>query len=848
MTRPARRGIAAAVVLAALGVAIAAVPAPPVLRANPAVRVIYAPGPGMTSSSITLANQTADPVTIASITRDPACDEEVTHVLALPATITGNGATSVAIQCAGTITAGLRRCRFHANAASGASLVDFEGVCEGGLLTGLTATPSAVDLGDVVVGSGASTTVMLANSAISEITSLSVHTTDLDGTFELGAPCNPDARECDAAIATTATGQSTPLTVWCRPKRSGPHSAELYVATSTGQYLSPPVTLACNGIPAATPVLALTGDPVRGGEVDVQSGSATPAPLRLRNAGAGSLQITNIQIFDGGNGAAADWSYIASGECSGSVPPLCELAPNEVLSLQLVFDPSGIGGRDATLVIEYFDTATRSRSIPLEGDGMGATLSLVGSTQPLEFGTVPLNITSDLSLQLQNQGNRSITAMLSLAPPGPPYSLTPGASLVVAPGMPASVVAACRPTSVGEATATIRAQGDGAVGSGTVDITARCEGTNTVLYTVPSSLILREVRRGDATISVPLQVVVSSGPALQIVSATLAQPTTKLGVSATFPSATPATVQIVVDPTTEGELDNELVITASNGATVRVPISGTVATAQYEQPLARSLGTFCVNQPTTGDTLAFRSTGTATLQLSAPEMELGPMSPFDIDVQSPAAYPVLLAPSNVASIEVTPRRQGAAGVQQDDVVWTTDVSGMETVRTTISARFVDDGGAVAPDALSFGPGTIHLEQDNAQKVTLQNCDTQTIVFADPNVPPPFRIDSANFPRQLAPNESATFAIGFHPTRVGIFDEILAIQSDQLDEPLTVRLTGEGARPQLPPDAGVEPPDPEAQSFYGCGGCSTRRPDSGLLVVIALGSVLRPRRRSHRSTR
>ena len=174
-------------------------------------------------------------------------------------------------------------------------------------------------------------------------------------------------------------------------------------------------------------------------------------------------------------------------------------------------------------------------------------------------------------------------------------------------------------------------------------------------------------------------------------------------------------------------------------------------------------------------------------------------------------------------------------------MWTTDVTNAETVRTTISARFVDDGGAVAPDALSFGPGTIHLEQDNAQKVTLQNCDTQTIVFADPSVPPPFRLDSANFPRELAPNESATFAIGFHPTRVGIFDETLTIQSDQLVDPLVVRLMGEGARSQPPPDAGVDPPGFDNQSFYGCSGCSTRSPSGALLVVIVLGATLRRRR-------
>lgn len=843
MKRFARRAIAASVISVAVGVAIAAVPDPPELRADPPVRVVHASGPGMSTSTITLANQTNDPVTITSITRDPSCDPEVSHAITLPATIPGNGSTQITIGCAGTITAGLERCMFHANAAVGPALVDFEAVCEGGQQTAVTAAPSDLDFGDVTVGSGASTTVMLKNNAATEISKLFLHTTDLDSTFELGAPCNPDARECDASIATIGNGQSTPITVWCRPKRVGAQTGELYIATSSGQFVSPAISLACNGIAATTPVLALSGAPVDAGHVDVLAGSASPTPVRLRNAGAGMLQITRVQIFDGGNGAAADWSFVASGECNGSVPPVCELAPEEVLSLRLDFDPSTIGRRDATLVIEYFDTAARSRSIPLDGVGLGATLSLVGSPLVLDFGSVPLNITSDLPFELANQGNRPIIAMLSATPPGPPFSLVPAATINVLPGMPSQIIASCRPTAAGVTSTTFHAMGsDAFMSGGSIDIAARCEGTNSTLYTVPSSIILGEVHQSDDSLTVPLQVLVSSGAPLQIVSASLASQSSDLSVTALLPTMTPASVQLVLEPTTEGSFDNELVLVASSGATVRVPISGTVGLPEYEQPLARSLGTFCVNQPTTADTLIFRSTGTATLELAEPMMALGPMSPFDLEPQAPPSYPVFLPPSNNASIEVTPRRQGTAGVQQDDIVWTTDVPGAGTVRTAISARFVDDGGAVAPDALTFGPGTIHLEQENAQKVTLQNCDTQTIVFADPTVPPPFRLDSANFPRELAPNESATFTIGFHPTRVGIFNETLTIQSDQLDEPLTVRLSGEGARPQAPPDAGIDPPRSDIDSFYGCAGCSTRSPTGALLIVIVLGASVRPRRK------
>jgi len=178
---------------------------------------------------------------------------------------------------------------------------------------------------------------------------------------------------------------------------------------------------------------------------------------------------------------------------------------------------------------------------------------------------------------------------------------------------------------------------------------------------------------------------------------------------------------------------------------------------------------------------------------------------------------------------------------QDEIVWTTDVEGKETARTAVSAQFVDDGGAIAPSALSFGAAVIHIDTFNAQRVTLQNCDTQTLFFVTPDVPPPFRIDSA-FPLQLGPNESATFSVGFHPTRRGVYTATLRIESDQLPTALELELDGEGViDTPTSPDGGVDPPGVDERSFYGCGCVSTRPDGSALLILLALG--LSGRRRS-----
>lgn len=285
-------------------------------------------------------------------------------------------------------------------------------------------------------------------------------------------------------------------------------------------------------------------------------------------------------------------------------------------------------------------------------------------------------------------------------------------------------------------------------------------------------------------------------------------------------------------------------VSASNGATVRVPITATIVTADYALPLARSLGTFCVNQPTTSNELALRSTDTATLMLGEPMLAAGPLSPFDLELRAPTVYPSLLPAMASATVGITPKRAMTAGVVQDEIRWTTDVVGDEIAHTAVSAEFVDDGGAIAPFALSFGAAVIHLDTFNAQRVTLQNCDTQTIFFGPPAVPPPFRIDSDGFPLQLAPNESATFSVGFHPTRKGVFVGTLMIESDQLATSLELHLDGEGVvDTPATPDAGPDPVATDDRSFYGCG-CTSGRPDgSALVLLLAVGIALSGRRRS-----
>jgi hypothetical protein len=309
---------------------------------------------------------------------------------------------------------------------------------------------------------------------------------------------------------------------------------------------------------------------------------------------------------------------------------------------------------------------------------------------------------------------------------------------------------------------------------------------------------------------------------------------------------TPHSFQLHVETSSVADLANAIIVETGGGDTLRIPISGTVREAQYAEPPETSIGTFCVNQPTTPRTISLSSTGNASIRLTPPTLALQSSSPFDLVAVSPSLYPATLLPNEIATIELTPRRQSTAGVQTDEVVWATDVAGRLTARTIVNATFVENGGAIAPPSLAFGPSPVHLDVKNARTVTLQNCDTTVLTLDDPQIMAPFKIDSPGFPDTLAPNESTTLSVGFHPTRLGIHTGTLRITSPQLGDPLEVMLSGEGVNSGGGGnDAGIDPvPELDRTSFYACTGCASNHHSIGMIgLVIAVGAALhrRPRR-------
>ena len=199
--------------------------------------------------------------------------------------------------------------------------------------------------------------------------------------------------------------------------------------------------------------------------VEVGSGSAS-AVVHLTNSGGGTLFINDVRIVDVDSDAAHDWAYTAAGECSGQITSGCSLDAGEQVDLRLSFDPSAIGRRRATLLVSYKDTLDRTKEIAIEGKGQGATLEIVDDTTTLTFGSVPVGRSSTLDFELENHGNRDVSAQLSLSvSTTPPFSLSPATSALVTPGTPRAISVTCAPTTPGSFTTTVSAEAMDATGS-----------------------------------------------------------------------------------------------------------------------------------------------------------------------------------------------------------------------------------------------------------------------------------------------------------------------------------------------------------------------------------------------
>lgn len=205
------------------------------------------------------------------------------------------------------------------------------------------------------------------------------------------------ASTCGAAMAQDAT---CVVSVRFVPTTTGTKTATLRLESSTGQV----VTVALSGVSSPPPA------PVIGVSTGVLAfGTTTPGAPVLRftnvtNTGNAPLVITTRTVS--GTGAA---DFTVNGAAPNGAVTNCGLvlpitvAPGASCAIGMVFKPTAVGARTATLTLTHNDLrpgVSGQTLVSMSGTGTGNTFSV----QSAAFGNVRLNTNKTLSVSIRNTG------------------------------------------------------------------------------------------------------------------------------------------------------------------------------------------------------------------------------------------------------------------------------------------------------------------------------------------------------------------------------------------------------------------------------------------------------------
>jgi len=836
MKRRTRRLLAIGVVLATTMIALAAIPAAEV-RPEPAVVVIEVPPGGSANASTTLVNSGDAATMITSLAASGECiGVSVTPTsFRLGSQSEGSGSAQQALDVTcGAAGYGIRRCQLDANESS-VRRAAFTVLCVAGSGSGgLTAAPIELDFGSVTIGATpAQRTITITNpSTTSSVTGLSVQIDEQapGNTFTLGNCLGTPGCALPAVIPPMGTLE---LSVACAPQALGPIQKQLYIVGGEGQQLAAAIPLRCAGTGATTGGIVVTPTSLA---LAQQVGSPITGTLRVENTSTSTVYaVQNTSLF---GPASAQWSVTSSN------PLPISLNPGTSLTLTATFMPTAHGPQDATLSILTDDPSAMTVDRDLDGTGLGATLELVtalGTPPSLHVTTRPIGVTGDRAFQIRNGGNVDLVDLTytimqtgtELAMVEPPATVAPGAT--------ADVRVACTPSAAQEFTAMleIRSGHASAYAGNPRLIELRCTGTAGQLYSEPSAVDFGEVRiAAGQTVTKTVTLRTGAG-ALPITAppALTANPTNTLSVSA--PSAASVAVaepfttfEVVLDPAVDTpSLATTVAVTAGGTDTIEIPVLGKIVTPAVTVPEELMIGSFCVGRTPATVEARMTSIGTATIGLpTKPYLAAMTASGFNLD---PGSYPSSLQPGESAGVRVRPLGRDTAGTVTDTLVWSTDIEGdLALPMTSMSAEFIENGGAISPQRVDFGRVMLR-EAAQATTIRIQNCGVAPLSLGVATISPAgeFRNESRSpLPSMLAPNAVATVVVGFVPARTGTRNGTLTIGSSEGD--LTVTLTGVGL--------GTETDEPEKTSFYACD-CTTSDPAAAWPAVVVVLALRRRRR-------
>jgi hypothetical protein len=242
----------------------------------------------------------------------------------------------------------------------------------------LSANPSSVAFGNVVVGKSGLHALILTNSGNSAVRISQVTTVGTG--FKASGLVLP---------FTLAAGQHVALNITFTPATTGSFTGSVAVVSNV---TNPPATISLSG-KGVQPKISVVPSSVSFGSVPV--GVTNTQTLTLSNPGSADLSVTQATVKGAGftlNGLALPLS----------------IAPGHSSAFTVRFTPAAVGSVSGSLSI--FSNAPNSlTTVALGGGGAASTLHLSANPALLSFGSINVGSNATKTVTLSNTGNAQVS-------------------------------------------------------------------------------------------------------------------------------------------------------------------------------------------------------------------------------------------------------------------------------------------------------------------------------------------------------------------------------------------------------------------------------------------------------
>jgi hypothetical protein len=614
----------------------------------------------------------------------------------------------------------------------------------------LTASPSSINFGSVVIGSATSQTVTLTNNGSSNVT---ITAAAASGTgFSLSGLTLP---------LTLAPTQTATFSVAFAPTISGSASGNVALTISGDPELDIP--LAGLGLTPAT----LTANPTSLTFTNVLVGQNSSQTETIKNTGGASAQVTAVTAT--GTGFSV----------SGITLPVT-LGAGQSVTFNVKFAPQTAGSFNGNVAVTS-NAQNPTLNIPVAGTAVAAG-NLTANPTSIGFGNVTVGSNASQAVTLKNTGGSNVTVTAASAS-GAGFSFSGLAvPLTLTPNQTSSFNVIFTPASAGAVSGTMSLTVSGSAnvgiplsGTGVTPATLTANPTSMTFTNilVGANSTQTETIKNTGGTSAQVTGVAATGTGFSVSGITLPV-TLTAGQSVSF--------NVTFTPPSAGTFNGNVAVTSNaQNPTLNIPVSGTAATSGdlTASPTSISFGSVVLGDATS-QIVTLKNTGGENVTVTAASIS-GTGFSF-----SGLTTPLTLTPNQTSTFSVTFDPASAGAVSG---TMSLTVTGSANIGIPVSGTGVTQANLTAnPTSITFT--NIQVGQNSSQTETLKNTggvDAHISQVAASGTG--FTFSGITPPVTLTPGQSVSFSVKFAPQSPGTFNGSITVTSDAQNPTLTIPVTG-----------------------------------------------------------